>query len=159
MPFDVMGHLRTHPAQPISTEDRRALAIRAAALAILEQCNGVVFRPDAKPLEFASGAYCMGYQDAPSLVEKWSLWVRRRLTVVGLCEEDEDWFCVDDDGGCFLVGGHQSEVCMRGPGTWIDTVAALMDGVRLRPVLEPWTWSVVVYGETYRWRDPRVWRP
>ena len=159
MPFDVMGHLRAHPAQPICTEHRRALANRATALAILEQCNGVVFEPSSAPLECGSGSYCMGYRDAGPLVEQWARWVRRRLTVVGLCAEDEDWFCVDDEGGCFLVGGHQSEACHRGPGTWIETVAALMDGLRLRPVREPWTWSVVSYGETYRWWDRRLWRP
>lgn len=159
MPFDVMGYLRAHPAQPISTEHRRALANRPTALAILEQCNGVVFAPTAEPLECASATYRMGYGDAGPLVQQWSRWIRRRLTVVGLCWEDEEWFCVDDYGGCFVVGGHQSEMCMRGPGTWIETIAALMDGVRLRPVLEPWTWSVVSYGETYRWWDRRVWRP
>lgn len=109
LPFDVMGHLRAHPAQPICIEHRRALANRATALAILEHCNGVVFEPRSAPLECGSGSYCMGYRDAGPLVEQWARWVRRRLTVVGLYAEDEEWFCVDDEGGCFLVGGHQSE--------------------------------------------------
>jgi hypothetical protein len=161
MGFPTVQILPHGVAVPIPAEVRAALRDRPAALAVLEACNGVTFVPSAPMSEwsFSRGSCSMGYEEPNDWVAMWADWLRRRLTVVGRLARDGAWLCVDEDGGCFVVSMHGEGACWRGPGSWADTVVAVMNGELLRPVLAPGEDSIVYGDREYRAGDPFLYVP
>ena len=160
MGFPNVQYVRHGVAEPIPAEVRAALRDRPAAMAVLEACNGVTFVPSAPMSEwgFSRSSCSIGYEESHGVVVQWADWLRRRLTVVGRLTSDGAWLCVDDEGGCFVIGGGDGE-CLRGPGGWADTVVALMNGELLRPVLTPGDESIFYGGQEYRAGDPFLYVP
>lgn len=161
MGFDVRKYLSERNPVPLTQDDRRALEGRPLALRALEACNGVVFVPPGPVSEwrFRRERVVMGYDKPYEQVVQWSKWLRRSLCVIGSMPSNYAWICLDDDGACFVIGFAELDWCLKGPGGWEETLAALMDGCLLSPVLAPGEECIEYYGKVLRRGDPELWEP
>lgn len=148
-------------AQPLTPEERLALQDFPLALRALESCNGAVFVPQGPEREWthARPVVVMGFEEPDEQVQQWAVWLRRRLCVIGRLPKEYAWVCLDDEGGCFVVGFADLDLCLRGPGGWERTVMALVHGHWLRPVLAPGEDSIWYYERLVRRGDPDVFEP